>query len=73
LTKYKCTNTFHRMRLMMPNNSIPATAATMMIQRGTSYGISSPSTGSMFTENYRDTRTFKVHELLAMPLGVVPL
>lgn len=58
------------MRLMMPNNSIPATAATMMIQRGTSYGVSSPSTGSMFTENYRDKGTFKIDELLAMSLGV---
>lgn len=65
LTKYKSANTFHRMRLMMPNNSIPATAATMMIQRGTSYGVSSPSTGSMFTENYR-----QFNELSAMPLAV---
>ena len=43
--------TFHRIRLMTPNNRIPATAATMMIHMGTSYGVSSPRTGSMFRPN----------------------
>lgn len=63
------THTFQRMRLMMPNKSIPATAATMKIQRGTSYGVSSPNTGSMFTENYTHRRCSQLLSFVSIDPG----
>ncbi len=45
--------TFHRIRIIIPSSRTPATIAEMMIHSGSSYGTSTPSTGSMSTVNYR--------------------